>query len=71
MCLGESVSGLDTNKLTNRTALNADLGIFQIQSKDWCKFKRVGGKCGLKCEGMIIDKRKTSSFNMIYRVSFY
>ena len=52
VCLAESVSGLNTNKLTNRTALNAELGIFQIQSKDWCKFGKAGGKCSLKCESM-------------------
>ncbi|KAG5881022.1 hypothetical protein JTB14_018044 [Gonioctena quinquepunctata] len=31
------------------------LGLFQINSKEWCQFGRPGGKCNMKCEDFLDD----------------
>ncbi|XP_018579992.1 lysozyme-like [Anoplophora glabripennis] len=53
VCLVESESGKDTAKLINKANGSKGLGLFQINSKDWCKFGAKGGKCNMKCEDLI------------------
>ncbi|XP_061507566.1 lysozyme c-1-like isoform X1 [Anopheles gambiae] len=51
VCLAIAVSGLDTTKTTMLPNLTANYGIFQINSKEWCRVGYKGGKCNMKCEG--------------------
>jgi C-type lysozyme/alpha-lactalbumin family len=51
VCLIESESGGDSSKVTEHPNLSASYGIFQINSKEWCRKQRRGGECGARCEG--------------------
>lgn len=51
ICLANAESGLDTTKMTQMPNLTASYGIFQINSKQWCRSGRKGGVCNMKCEG--------------------
>ncbi|KAJ8925448.1 hypothetical protein NQ315_009281 [Exocentrus adspersus] len=53
VCLIESESGKDTSKVVNKANGSKGLGLFQISSKEWCKFGSAGGKCNIKCEDLI------------------
>ncbi|XP_057670255.1 lysozyme-like [Diorhabda carinulata] len=53
VCLIESESGKDTSKQVNKANGGQALGLFQINSKDWCKYGKAGGKCRIKCENLI------------------
>ncbi|CAH1163356.1 unnamed protein product [Phaedon cochleariae] len=53
VCLIESESGRDTSKQTNKANGGKGLGLFQINSKEWCQFGRAGGKCNAKCEDFL------------------
>lgn len=51
VCLIESESGGDSSKVSEHPNLSASYGIFQINSKEWCRKQRRGGECGARCEG--------------------
>ncbi|XP_072391067.1 lysozyme-like isoform X2 [Diabrotica undecimpunctata] len=53
VCMIESESGKDTSKQVNKANGGKALGLFQINSKDWCKYGSPGGKCNMKCEDLI------------------
>nr|XP_019560431.2 lysozyme c-1-like isoform X2 [Aedes albopictus] len=55
ICLANAESGLDTTKLTQLPNLTASYGIFQINSKQWCRSGRKGGVCNMKCEDFLDD----------------
>uniref|UniRef100_A0A453Z3R3 lysozyme n=1 Tax=Anopheles quadriannulatus TaxID=34691 RepID=A0A453Z3R3_ANOQN len=55
VCLAIAVSGLDTTKTTMLPNLTANYGIFQINSKEWCRVGYKGGKCNMKCEDLVTD----------------
>ncbi|KXJ78810.1 hypothetical protein RP20_CCG003387 [Aedes albopictus] len=44
-------SGADTSKKVTLDNQTTSYGIFQINSKDWCRAGRKGGKCNKNCEG--------------------
>uniref|UniRef100_A0A182JR07 lysozyme n=1 Tax=Anopheles christyi TaxID=43041 RepID=A0A182JR07_9DIPT len=44
ICLAMAVSGLDSSKTTTLPNQTANYGIFQINSKDWCRVGYKGGK---------------------------
>ncbi|XP_055606508.1 lysozyme c-1-like [Uranotaenia lowii] len=57
ICLANAESGLDTSKVSPRFPnQSASYGIFQINSKEWCREGRKGGKCNMKCEDFLDDK---------------
>lgn len=51
MCLIEAESGGDSGKVTEFPNLSSSYGVFQINSKEWCRKGRRGGECGIRCEG--------------------
>lgn len=51
VCLTEAASGADTSKVSEHPNLSTSFGIFQINSKEWCRKGRRGGECGIRCEG--------------------
>ncbi|CAH1101236.1 unnamed protein product [Psylliodes chrysocephalus] len=53
VCLIESESGRNTAKQTQKANGGTALGLFQINSKEWCKYGSPGGKCNMKCEDFI------------------
>ncbi|XP_074042535.1 lysozyme [Leptinotarsa decemlineata] len=53
VCLIESESGKDTSKQVVKANGGKALGLFQINSKEWCQFGRPGGKCNMKCEDFL------------------
>ncbi|XP_018579991.1 lysozyme [Anoplophora glabripennis] len=55
LCLIESESGKDTSKQIYKADGNTGLGLFQIKSRVWCKFRSPGGKCNMKCEDLLND----------------
>uniref|UniRef100_A0AAG5DJ19 lysozyme n=1 Tax=Anopheles atroparvus TaxID=41427 RepID=A0AAG5DJ19_ANOAO len=55
ICLANAVSGLDSNKTTPLPNQTANYGIFQINSKDWCRVGYKGGKCNVRCEDLATD----------------
>lgn len=55
VCLAMAVSGLDTSKTTTLPNQTANYGIFQINSKEWCRVGYKGGKCNMKCEDLVTD----------------
>ncbi|XP_060526139.1 lysozyme-like isoform X2 [Cylas formicarius] len=55
VCLIESESAKNTSKVIVKANGSKSLGLFQINSKDWCKFGSKGGKCNIKCEDLIDD----------------
>lgn len=57
--MAEAVSGLDTNKIQNKTIALTKFGIFQIPSKGWCGMNgKPDGKCSIKCEGNLANLKK-------------
>lgn len=44
VCLIEAESGADTSKVTEFPNLSTSYGIFQVNSKEWCKKSRRGGE---------------------------
>ncbi|CAH1101237.1 unnamed protein product [Psylliodes chrysocephalus] len=52
VCLIESESGRNTAKQTQKANGGTALGLFQINSKEWCKYGSPGGKCNMKCEDL-------------------
>lgn len=55
ICLANAESGMDTSKVTKLPNLTASYGIFQINSKQWCRDGRKGGVCNMKCEDFLDD----------------
>ncbi|XP_049297851.1 lysozyme c-1-like isoform X3 [Anopheles funestus] len=55
VCLAIAVSGLDSAKTTTLPNQTASYGIFQINSKEWCRVGYKGGKCNMKCEDLVTD----------------
>jgi hypothetical protein len=51
VCLTEAASGADTSKVSELPNLSTSFGVFQINSKEWCRKGRRGGECGIRCEG--------------------
>ena len=49
----ESESGGNTGKVSEFPNLSASYGLFQINSKEWCRKGRKGGECGVKCEDFL------------------
>uniref|UniRef100_A0A182FGV9 lysozyme n=1 Tax=Anopheles albimanus TaxID=7167 RepID=A0A182FGV9_ANOAL len=48
ICLAMHESGLNSTKVVALPNLSSNYGIFQINSKDWCREGRKGGKCNMK-----------------------
>nr|XP_023014754.1 lysozyme-like [Leptinotarsa decemlineata] len=61
VCLIESESGRDTSKEIVKANGGKALGLFQINSKDWCKYGSPGGKCNMKCEALTDDNIRDDS----------
>ncbi|XP_035909988.1 lysozyme-like [Anopheles stephensi] len=55
VCLAMAESGGDTSKVTTLDNESASYGIFQINSKTWCREGRKGGRCNKKCEDFLTD----------------
>ncbi|CAH0550792.1 unnamed protein product [Brassicogethes aeneus] len=55
VCLVESESGKKTDKMKKKANGSYALGLFQINSKEWCTFDKKGGKCDMKCEDLTND----------------
>ncbi|XP_037909237.1 lysozyme [Hermetia illucens] len=55
VCLIESESGRSTSKTLQLPNTSANYGIFQINSKTWCRKGRKGGLCEMKCEDFLND----------------
>ncbi|KAF5305101.1 hypothetical protein FQA39_LY09363 [Lamprigera yunnana] len=53
VCLIESESGKDTAQVTEKADGSKNLGLFQINSKKWCRFGQKGGDCNIKCEDLL------------------
>uniref|UniRef100_A0A1A9ZC91 lysozyme n=1 Tax=Glossina pallidipes TaxID=7398 RepID=A0A1A9ZC91_GLOPL len=51
VCLVENESGRSTSKVTQLPNQSVSYGLFQINSKNWCRKGRKGGICNIKCEG--------------------
>uniref|UniRef100_A0A1A9V9Y4 Lysozyme n=1 Tax=Glossina austeni TaxID=7395 RepID=A0A1A9V9Y4_GLOAU len=47
----ENESGRSTSKVTQLPNQSVSYGLFQINSKNWCRKGRKGGICNIKCEG--------------------
>ncbi|CAH1714221.1 unnamed protein product [Chironomus riparius] len=58
VCLIESESGADTSKVSELPNLSTSYGIFQINSKEWCRKSRKGGECGMRCEDFLTEDIK-------------
>ncbi|KFB51620.1 AGAP007385-PA-like protein [Anopheles sinensis] len=55
VCLIMAESGADTAKLTTLPNESKSYGIFQINSKTWCREGRKGGTCNKACEDFLTD----------------
>ncbi|XP_055538286.1 lysozyme c-1-like isoform X2 [Wyeomyia smithii] len=55
ICLVNAESGGDTSKKVAHDNLTTSYGIFQINSKEWCRVGRKGGKCNKNCEAFLTD----------------
>ncbi|XP_053676042.1 lysozyme c-1-like [Anopheles nili] len=55
VCLVMAESGGDTTKKTIHENESTSYGVFQINSKTWCREGRKGGRCNKKCEDFIDD----------------
>lgn len=55
VCLIEAESGADTSKVTEFPNLSTSYGVFQVNSKEWCRKGRRGGECSVRCEGSSIE----------------
>ncbi|XP_055621736.1 lysozyme c-1-like isoform X2 [Toxorhynchites rutilus septentrionalis] len=58
ICLANAESGMNTTKINKLPNLTSSYGIFQINSKEWCREGRKGGKCNMKCEDFLDDDLK-------------
>lgn len=61
VCLIESESAKNTSKVTVKANGSTSYGLFQINSKEWCKPGTAGGKCRAKCEDFIDDDIRDDS----------
>ncbi|XP_076268102.1 lysozyme-like isoform X2 [Rhynchophorus ferrugineus] len=61
VCLVESESAKNTSKVTDKADRSKSLGLFQINSKEWCKFSTAGGKCSMKCEDLLDEDIRDDS----------
>ncbi|XP_018325079.1 lysozyme-like [Agrilus planipennis] len=61
VCMIESESSKDTSKVTTKANGSKNLGIFQINSKEWCRYNQKGGKCNMKCEDLINENLEDDS----------
>lgn len=57
VCLVEAESGRSSNKITEYSNYKS-YGLFQINSKEYCKAGKKGGLCGVKCEDFLQDDIK-------------
>lgn len=55
ICLANAESAMDTTKVTRLPNQTASYGIFQINSKQWCRPGRKAGVCNMKCEDFLDD----------------
>ncbi|XP_058836343.1 lysozyme c-1 [Topomyia yanbarensis] len=55
ICLANAESGGETSKKVSLDNLTTSYGIFQINSKEWCRVGRKGGKCNKNCEAFLTD----------------
>ncbi|EDW02436.1 GH19892 [Drosophila grimshawi] len=56
VCLVESESGRSTSKSMQLPNQSVSYGLFQINSKNWCRKGRRGGICNIKCEEFLNDE---------------
>lgn len=64
VCLIQAESGGYSNKVSEFPNLSSSYGVFQINSKEWCRKGRRGGECGFRCEGdWPNNKLNWTSFN--------
>ncbi|KAI9582380.1 lysozyme [Glossina fuscipes] len=56
VCLVENESGRSTSKVTQLPNQSVSYGLFQINSKNWCRKGRKGGICNIKCEDFLSDE---------------
>uniref|UniRef100_A0A2M4API2 lysozyme n=2 Tax=Anopheles triannulatus TaxID=58253 RepID=A0A2M4API2_9DIPT len=55
ICLAINESGLNSTKVVSLPNLTSNYGIYQINSREWCREGRKGGKCNMKCEDLAND----------------
>uniref|UniRef100_A0A182NI12 lysozyme n=1 Tax=Anopheles dirus TaxID=7168 RepID=A0A182NI12_9DIPT len=55
VCLAKAVSKMDSAKVSQLPNLSYNYGIFQINSKEWCRVGYKGGKCNVRCEDLATD----------------
>ncbi|XP_077289688.1 lysozyme-like [Arctopsyche grandis] len=55
VCLIENESDKDTAKVLRQSNGSYNYGIFQINSKKWCKIGKKGGTCNIACEALLND----------------
>ncbi|XP_049308567.1 lysozyme-like [Bactrocera dorsalis] len=55
ICLIEHESNRSTKVLKRNPNGSRSYGLFQINSKEWCRVSRKGGLCGNKCEDFLDD----------------
>ncbi|XP_005187512.3 lysozyme [Musca domestica] len=56
VCLVENESGRSTSKVMQLSNQSVGYGLFQINSKNWCRKGRKGGICNIKCEDFLNDE---------------
>ncbi|XP_037932934.1 lysozyme c-1-like [Teleopsis dalmanni] len=56
VCLVETESGRSTSKVLQLPNQSVSYGLFQINSKNWCRKGRKGGVCNIKCEDFLNDE---------------
>ncbi|XP_053967193.1 lysozyme [Anastrepha obliqua] len=56
VCLVENESGRSTSKVMQLANHSVSYGLFQINSKNWCRKGRKGGICNIKCEDFLNDE---------------
>ncbi|XP_075166525.1 lysozyme [Haematobia irritans] len=56
VCLVENESGRSTSKVMQLPNQSVSYGLFQINSKNWCRKGRKGGICNIKCEDFLNDE---------------
>ncbi|XP_055839272.1 lysozyme [Episyrphus balteatus] len=55
VCLIEHESGRSTSKVMQQPNTSVSYGLFQVNSKNWCRKGRKGGICNMKCEDFLND----------------
>lgn len=53
LCMIQSESRRNTSAETVQPNRTKNLGLFQINDKEWCTYNKKGGKCNLKCEDLL------------------